>query len=140
MSGSALWAVQDAIYDVLAGDSTLQGLLGTTTAAPKVYDQPPDNTTYPYGILGDAIEARDDTLGRSGKLVTITIDYWSRYAGSKEVKGIANRTVVLLDGVALTITGYMHVRTVHDRTVAGRDPDGISRRAAVYFSVYVWQS
>jgi hypothetical protein len=139
MAGSALWVVQDAAYDVLAADAILQALLGGSVEAPKIYDQVPDNRSYPYAVIGDATETRDDTFGRSGKVVSITIDLWSRYAGSKEMKVIADRIAVLLDGVTLGVTGYQHVRTVHDRTVAGRDSDGVSRRAAVFFSVYVKQ-
>lgn len=140
MSGSALWVTQDAVYDLLAADSTLQTLLGGSVGSPKVYDHVGTNRTHPYAVLGDATELKDDTFSRSGKRVSFPVDVWSRYEGSKEVKQIADRIAIVLEGVALTITGYEHIRTVHDKTEAGRDADGVSRRAAVWFTVYTRQA
>lgn len=140
MSGSALWAVQDAVYDVLSADATLETLLGGTPSAPKVYDEVPGNTTFPYVVMGDATETREDTIGKWRKSVTLGIEAWSRYEGWKNLEQIVDRIAILLDGVALTITGYTHVRTIHDKTVVGRDADGVTRRALIFLRVLVTQS
>lgn len=137
MPGSALWAVQVAVYSVLAQDTTLQVLLGATVASPKVFDTPPENQEFPYVIIGDLYEVPDDTIGRTGKRVTVPLFAWSRAPTAKECADILNRLVELLDRVPLSITGWNHVHTDHMRSVAGRESDGATRRAAAEFQLMV---
>lgn len=140
MAGSCLKAVRQAIYSKLAADSTLQSLLGGSVASPKIYNSVPENTTYPYGVIARVAEDKSDTFGRNGRTATVTVHFWSRYAGSDQVDDAAARTAVVLDGVALTITGYEHIRTVHDHSENGIISDGVTWMAALTLTLWLRQA
>lgn len=137
--GSAIFLVQSALYGVLSGDATLQTLLGTTTAAPKVYDAPPENATHPYVVIGDLAEQRTLTMNKRGATITAPLWSFSRYQGAKEITDIVGRLVTLLEDVALTIAGYSHTKTLYTRTVPGRLEAGIVRVGRSDFDLIVWE-
>lgn len=139
MAGSALWATQTAVYGVLAGDATLQTLLGTTTSTPYVFDSVPDNQAYPYVVIGDLGEQRDDTVGRTGKRIALPVVGVSSYPGNSQIHSIINRIAALLDRQALTITGYSHIKTLHRRTTPARQESGgvVVRVGVIEFEIIV---
>lgn len=141
MAGSAIWAVQEATYGLLAADETLQGLLSATTVVPAVFDWVPTNSGYPYIVIGDISEQKNDTLSRTGRVVRVPLLVASRSTnGAKEISSIVSRLAVLLDRQKLTLTGWSCSMVEHVGTVTGRDSDGIGRRAQVDFDVWVHQT
>jgi len=140
MAGSAIWPTQEAVYTKLAADSTLQTLLGGTVQAPRVFDAVPENQDFPFAVIGQSVEAPNDTYAVSVKDIRLTVLVFSRYLGSKEIVQAMDRAAVLLDGVSLTITGYSHIRTIHTRTLATRENDGVTRRGELEFQILVRQS
>lgn len=141
MAGSCLWALQQGVHTKLIADTTLvETLLGGVVGGDaRIYDAVKDNQDHDYVVHGDANEERADTMGRAGKNATFAIECWSNYPGSKNVKQIADRIAAVLDGAALTVTGYEHIRTVHDRTIVQRQGgEGvISRWAAIWFTAFL---
>jgi hypothetical protein len=105
-SGSALAAIQAAIYSRLHGDSTLLAL------APVVGDVNEDQA-YPYVLISNATEVPWDTMGGSttgfGWNATMVVHILSRYAGDLEALNILNRVSTLLNHYALTVSGYTTV-------------------------------
>ena len=139
MSGSALWVTQEAVYSKLTNDATLQTLLGGSVgASSRVFDAVPPNQEYPFLVIGSLSESPADTLAKSVKRVTAVLLTFSRYQGSKEIAQAMDRAAIVLEGVALTITGYEHIRTVHTRSLATRD-DGVTRRGEQDFDIFVRQ-
>jgi hypothetical protein len=139
MAGSAVWVTQEAVYAKLTNDATLQSLLGGSVgAASRVFDAVPPNQEYPFVVIGSMSEVPSDTIGRSVKRLTAILLTFSRYQGAKEIAQVMDRVAALLDGVALTITGYEHIRTVHTRSLATRD-DGVTRRGEQDFDIYAKQ-
>jgi hypothetical protein len=114
MAGSAN-ALQAAIYARLAGDATLTGLIG----AGSVFDRRMVGKPMPYVVLAE-IETSD--FGAGTEEHRITIEAWSDAEGRKQAQDIAARLRVLLDGVALTLSGYLMGSLLHVTTVTRREP------------------
>lgn len=127
---TCLYEIQKGIYTKLTADATL------VAAVTGIYDDPPENTDYPYVLIGDSDETRDDTFTKYGRRARATVEVWSDYHGAKESLDLVTRITDDLDGVALTLTGWTHIRTLHESTVVQR-MDGIVRRATVTLTVLV---
>ena len=138
MAGSATWVTRVSVYALLGADAALQTLLGTTPANPRVFDAVPTNQPPPYVVIGRISEVPFDTIGRSGKRLTVPLLVESRYPGEKEVSEIAKRLAQLLDRQRLSIEGYDHVSTAHLRTTPGADGD--SRFAQVDFELLMMEA
>lgn len=102
---SATGAIQNAIFSVLSGDSTLTGL-----ATGGVRNDDPINPTYPYIRLGNAVETPWHGIGglsvNRGFNDVIRIHIFSQYAGDREALQILARVNTLLDLQPLTVSGY----------------------------------
>lgn len=141
MTGSPMAAIQAAVYTVLNGDTGAGGLRNPTSPLVQgVFDAVPDNQALPYVVIGDQTETPFDTMGKYGAANLLTVHAWSEAAGYKEAQGILSRLNYLLDGVALTITGYSHVGTVYDGAETVREPDGVTRHIIARYRVYVQES
>jgi hypothetical protein len=127
VNGSALLAVQTALYTALTSDVTLSGLAG-------IYDEVPEGVTFPYIVIGDAVETPANAHNEFGSRVAATIHAFSEYRGYAELLPIIDRLMSLLDHQALTIAGRDLVAIRHEQTVLMRDPDPDVRHAVVRFS------
>ncbi len=138
MSGTALGALQAAVYAKLTADTGAGGLL--STSAPKiagVYDDLPEGQAFPYIVIGDAIEAPWSTMGRDGDEGVITLHIWSQARGFREALMVLDRVNELLDGGALDVGGYSHVATMYESSETLRDPDGVTRHVVARYRVLV---
>jgi hypothetical protein len=118
------------MYAKLHGDGPLTALAG-------VYDQPPEPATYPYVTIGEAVENRDDTFGRQGRMILATLHVWSRADGFSEALGILDNLNRLLDRAALAVSGMTLISCEYENATPLRDPDGITRHLAVRYRVRV---
>lgn len=125
------WACQQALYSALSASAALIALVGT-----RIYDDAPENVTFPFVEIGDVQVIPDDTSASSGSDDGVSeffdLHVWSRdYAGKKQVAQIVDVLHTTLHGVSLTVTGRASalawVRTVRAFT----DPDGKSRHGVV---------
>lgn len=125
-------ALQGAIVSALKNDATLSTLL-----AQRVYDAVPPVPTFPYISVGDGQVLGDDTEDcGDGSEVHLQIDAWSRAVGYPEVKQIAAAirsalkttpiTVPTLSGFTVSVVEYVQTQFL-------RDPDGLTRHAAITF-------
>lgn len=135
MSGSPSWNLQTATFSRLNGDTTL-----VTTLGAKVYDHVPDAAAFPYVVIGDATEVRYDTMGKTGRDLTVTFHIWSQYPGMKQVKEIANRVDELLDRWAPTVTGWNATQMQQEFFETFMDPDGITRHGVSRYGTHIYQS
>ena len=103
-TGSALAAIQAAIYSRLHGDATLLAL------APVLGDVNEDQA-FLYILISNATEVPWNTMGAAGFgwNATITVHILSQYAGDLEALNILNRVATLLNHYALSVTGYTTV-------------------------------
>lgn len=117
--------------------AALKGNVGSAVGA-KVYDQVPTAPVFPYVSLGDAQVVPDKAGCIDGADVYVQIDVWSRAVGYPETKTIAAAIVAKLDDKPLTVTGHDVVIMEHQGTQYLRDPDGLSRHAALTFHASIY--
>lgn len=132
MSGSPSFPLQEAIYTRLSGDATL-----VTTLGAAVYDDVPDSAAFPYVTIGEITEGPNDTMGRTGRDLTVTVHMWSQYKGMKQVKQIQNRVDALLDRWAVTVSGWSATHMVQEFFETFRDPDGQTRHGVSRYRVHI---
>lgn len=133
MSGSPSWPLQQAVFTRLSTDATL-----VTTLGAAVYDNVPQSATFPYVAIGDITEGPNDTMGTTGRDITVTIHSWSRYVGMKQIKEIQNRIDVLLDRWAPTVTGWGAVQMLQEFFETMRDVDGITRHGVSRYRIHIY--
>lgn len=134
MSGSPSWELQKSTFTRLSTDATL-----TTTLGCAVYDNVPQTAAFPYVAIGDVTEGPNDTMGRTGRDLDVTIHIWSQYAGMKQVKEIQNRVDQLLDRWAPTVTGWNATQMQQEFFETFLDADGITRHGVSRYSVHIHQ-
>lgn len=132
MSGSPAWALQQAMYTRLSGDTEL-----VTTLGAAVYDHVPDGAPMPYVVIGDVTEAPNDTMGVTGRDLTVVVHVWSQYQGMKQVKQIADRVDDLLDRWSPTVTGWSAVQMQQEFFETFMDPDGVTRHGVQRYRIHI---
>ncbi len=103
----------------------------------RVYDAVPPTPTFPYVSLGDMQVLPDKADCIDGTEVFVQIDAWSRAVGYPEVKGIGAAIVNALDDKPLTVTSYTNVVFEIQNIQYLRDPDGLTRHAALTFRALI---
>ncbi len=135
MPGSPSFPLQEAIYSRLSGDATL-----VTTFGAAVYDDVPDSAPFPYVAIGEITEVANDTMGKTGRDLTVTVHAWSQYKGMKQVKQVQNRVDLLLDRWAPTVTGWAATEMLQEFFETFRDPDGTTRHGVARYRVHIYAS
>ena len=126
VSKSPLGPLQVAIVAVLKADTALATLLGGS----KIYDQRvPEQTAYPYLLLGDHLSIPDNDLTSFGRDVTSTIHIWTRTRTNKAGQDIAAAVNELLDhqveALNDVIIGHkvISIRNTFDQALTDPDPE-----------------
>jgi hypothetical protein len=107
-----------------------------------VYDEVPENATFPYVVLNDqTTEKVDDTFDGQSVQGTFTIDIWSRQLSWQESLAILGRLNALLHRqtqATLPLPGgvWSLIGIRYDNMVQARDPDGISRHVQVRYQYW----
>lgn len=130
MTADAQWAVQQAVYSALTSDTTLQALLGNP---PRVYDHVPQDTAFPYVVIGQATTRSFDTKTEDGMEQTLTVHTWSRYRGIKETKQIMGAIVDALDQQSLSLTGHTLIQLRFEFSDTFLDEDGLTHHGVQRF-------
>jgi hypothetical protein len=133
MSGTPTWGLQQAVYARLNGDATLTNTLGAA-----VHDEVPDGAAFPYVSIGDVTETPRDTMGQTGRDLTITVHTWSQYAGMKQVMEIQNRIDALLDRWFPTVSGWTATEMLHEFFETFQDPDGETRHGVARYRIHIY--
>lgn len=128
-------AVQSAVYARLKGDATLTGMIS------GVYDYVPEDATYPFVVIGEALETPDNRHGGFGRQTVITLHAWSRYQGYAQVLRIGARVTELLDHQPLTIPGLSWIATRFEfsQTLTDPEPPGDIRHLVLRYRIVTEQ-
>jgi len=122
---TALWAVQVALVDALAGIPALAGA--------KVYNgRAPAKSLYPYITIGASSEGNAPALGRSGNRGTVQLHIWAQ-TNREDLVAIYGAAKASLDGVALPIAGHRQVAGVLRWITDFLDPDGRTLHAVLEY-------
>ena len=129
------WELQKAIFTALDGNVT-----GIDSASVSVYDDVPENTPYPYVILGEETSANSGTKSLDAIEHTLTIHVWSQYRGRREIKEIMQSVYSLLHNTAITVTGasLVNIRQEFNNTLM--ENDGITRHGIMRFRAVVFDN
>jgi len=128
MSTAAV-ALRAAVHEALNADAALVALLG----GPKVFDEPPPGTAFPYVTLGEASVADFSTGEARCEEHRFTLHVWSRQGGHREAHLIAGALLTALDDAALALPGHRLVNLRFAVADVRREADGRTYHALVRF-------
>ena len=126
---NAQWALQQAVYSALTTDAGVTGLLG----GPKVFDDAPQRTDFPYLTFGQSSLRDWSTATDAGNEHIFTLHVWSRAAGRKQVYEIMGALRLALHDAALVVSGFNLINLRHEFSDARREPDGDTYHGTVRF-------
>lgn len=129
--------LQSAIFSLLSGDSTLDGLIGNN----KIFDSiAPQDTAYPYVIIGLETMRDVGTKTLDGNVYNVDIDVWSQYRGQKEIKEIMERIYNLLNNATISVSDASSVMSYVVNAVTLTEVDGITRHGIVNVDFTIFDS
>lgn len=67
------------------------------TSLTMVYDTVPEGRTFPYLEIGEIDETIDNTFGKNGRSLLVSLHIFSEQAGFKECETILEQVNILLD-------------------------------------------
>lgn len=126
---SSSWALQQALYAAVTGSASLAALIGP----PRVYDDVPQGTPFPYLTLGQST-LRDWSTGTDdAEEHILTLHVWSRAGGRKVMHEVMDALRATLHDQPLALSGHRLVNIRHEISEARRDPDGETYHGIVRF-------
>ena len=129
MSDDFALALQKGLRAALAADAGVSAIVST-----RIYDEPPQNVTFPYARFGDITPAAFDTDGTEGSLVTIGIEAHSRSAsGRVEAVQIveAIKNALHRNEAAVTVSGFSLIELIFQTYSVTRDAEGRGYTAVI---------
>ena len=128
--------LQTILFSTLNGDSTLDGIVGDN----KIFDNVPQDTAYPYVVIGNINVINRGTKSLDGNEYNVDIDVWSTYRGKKEISDAMERIYELLHDTTYTVSGANMVISQVRNTITLVENDGITRHGVLTLSVIVYDS
>lgn len=122
-------SIQKGIRAALAADADVAALVSA-----RIYDEPPQDVTYPYIRFNTIQPNAFDTDTAEGALVDISLEAHSRSAsGRVEASQIAEAVKAALhrQEASVTVTGYTLVELIFEAFYATRDNDGRGYTAVI---------
>jgi len=131
MSNSFALELQKGIRAALVANSGV-----TTLVSTRVYDEPPQNVTYPFVRFGDIQPRSADTDGSTGAEVTFNVETYSQTTGRVEATQIAEaiRTALHRSEGSVTLAGFNLIELRCETYVVDRDREGRGHNGNVIFS------
>lgn len=119
--------IQAGIYSAITG-------ISPAVAGGRVYDQVPEDPTFPYLTIGDEQVIDDGNSCEDGWEVFSDVHIWARPPeGSKAaIKGIIANIVPVITALT-SVTGFNIVIVELNSSRVLRDPDGKTEHAIVTF-------
>ena len=128
--------LQTILYSTLNGDSTLDGIIGNN----KIFDNVPQDTSYPYAIIGNFNVVNRGTKTLDGNEYSVDIDVWSTYRGKKEISQAMERIYELLHDTTYSVSGANMVISQVRNIITLVETVGITRHGVLTLSVIVYDN
>ncbi len=129
--------LQSAIFSLLSGDSTLDGLIGNN----KIFDSSaPQDTDFPYVVIGSESIRNVGTTTLDGNVYNIDIEVWSQYRGQKQIKDVMERIYNLVNNATISVSGASSVMSYVNNATTMTEVDGITRHGIVNIDFTVYDS
>ncbi|PTW43897.1 DUF3168 domain-containing protein [Rhodovulum kholense] len=106
-----------------------------------VYDTPPalpegmPDSGFPYVVIGDDTLVADEADDVIGAQVTVTIHFWSRAPGNRQVKALMGEAFGLLHRAALTAPGFKLLDCLREFATVSVGPDGKTRHGVQRYRI-----
>lgn len=126
-------AAQELVFAALNGQLTGCAVFDT---APFLPEGAPA-TTFPYCVIGNDTVRSWDTDDTVGAEITITLHFWSRAQGFKQVKSLMDQAYGLLNRATLAKTGYVVVDCLFEFSDAMDDPDGMTKHGVQRYRITI---
>ena len=123
--------LQQAIFSALNVSAV------TSDLSCGVFDDVPQNASYPYIALGEETAVDFSVKDIQGGDLSVNIHVWSQYKGSKETKQIMDKIHDLLHNINLSVTGFNLINLRFEFSDIMRDPDGITRHGVMRFRAII---
>lgn len=104
-----------------------------------VFDYVEQGTEYPYIKIGGATAENFDSKSFDGFEVSIILDFWSRYAGDKEIKEMMGAAYAILHNQSLHVEGYNFVHCFFEFSECIVEDDGETRHGVQRYNVIITQ-
>lgn len=124
-----LYALQQALYSRLSGDGVLMGMIE------GIYDTVPQQSPFPYIVIGDGVQDDVVASGLVAVQCTLTIELFSRSKGRKEALLILERIYGLLHRNVLIVDGYECIVTRCERAETDMLLDALTLRGSMTVGV-----
>ncbi len=129
MSGYGQFELQKAVYQKLTGDAPLMALISA------VYDQAPQDISYPYMTIGEALLRDWSTTTTTGAACSLIVRVFSREGGRKQAATIMERVHALLHRGSLAVTGHSTVLSRFEFAETRLEDDGATYQGIMRFRV-----
>ncbi len=126
---SAENALQVAIYSALTGDS------GLMAAVSGVYDDVPQDASFPYVEMGESVAADWDSDTHNGQDHLFTVHTWSQAEGRKECKTIQALIYAILHNATLSMSGHGMILCRQISSEVFKDEDGHTHHGVQQFRI-----
>ena len=127
-------ATQQAIYTALTGDSTLMALIQ------GVFDNVPDNQTFPYITIGEGDWNDRGSHSTEGLTGSITINTWSQARGRKTVLDIQAEIDRILHNTNVSISGWSIISLRRDFSTILVEDDNLTYHGVSRFKILIGQT
>lgn len=128
-----------AIYNVLAGDATLTGLLNTYDGEPAIFttDPAPGDAAMPYIVTaGEVAQEPWDTKTTRGRIATRDVRCYTAESGSAQVvESMAERVYALFHRQEIAITDYEWVMCECSGPTAADEQEAYGRIVTIRMTV-----
>lgn len=128
------WELQKAVYSSLNGGS-ITDYNGDAIAG--VFDDVPEETAYPYIVIGEETAIDGSAKDKDIFEHTLTIHIWSQYRGRRDIKEIMKQVHDLLHDSALSVSGASMVNMRQEFQTTLLEGDGITRHGVMRFRAVV---
>lgn len=102
-----------------------------------VYDDVPQDTSYPYIVVGESTSAPFDTKDANGFEVSLIIHFWSQFDGREEVKQMMDQVYEVLHDSYLDVEGFDTVLCLFEFSETFLEPDGRTRHGIQRFNLTI---
>ena len=132
-----IFELQKSVFSALNGASITDAGGSAITC---VFDDVPQDTAYPYIVIGEETASNISTKTLDMHEHTLTIHTWSQYRGRKEIKVIMEQIYDTLNNASLSVSGGQAVNMKQEFLTTLVDADGITRHGIMRFRAVVSDS
>ncbi len=130
MTAESAWPLQQAVDTALRADATLIALLAD--GADGIYDGTPQDSLFPYVVIGNNATRPNDTMTEDGAEVIMMIHTWdspddaAAAVGSSLTQRIMSAITDALDQATLTVTDHTLILLRFEFSEVLHDPDSLT--------------